>query len=160
MNLDPHLAELFNAQLNTELGNADTYTQLAIFADNLAWDGFAKFLYEYGAEENVHAKKISDFMVDRNCVPIVSRPSPGLVSGALPSEFIMPALEGAHRYTDQIKQLYKECQITGDDEACVFVQWYLTEQRRVERVLFDLMQQITRAGDDQAALMAIDESLK
>jgi ferritin len=86
-------------------------------------------------------------------------PNPGVGNMATPADWIAFAYKKAQEYTALIKQNQAQCYKEGDFTSVAFEEWYLLEQARVENVLFDLQQQISRAGSN-AALLIVDASLK
>jgi ferritin len=159
MDISTSLFTLFNKQYNTEVSNYSGYQNLANIADALAWDGFAKFFKEYALDEITHAQKIADFIVARNKTPFVDAiPNPGVGNISTPADWIATAYKKAQNYTAIIKSVYEQCIKENDYDGQEFLRWYISEQRRVENILFDIQQQIGRAGSN-AALLIIDQSL-
>lgn len=154
MKISETLFQGFQKQYQTEIGNYSLYQNLANIADNLAWDGFATFFKEYALDEITHAQKIADFLISRNRTPFVDMlPKPQIGNPATPLEWVSTIYDKAQVYTAVIKQIYELCVKENDQEAAVFLQWYLTEQRRVEQLFFDLKQELERAGSNAAVLL-------
>jgi ferritin len=157
MKISDNLFQCFNRQYNTEAGNFSMYQNLANLAGNLAWRGFETFFKEYALDEITHAQKIADFLIERNRTPFVDTlPNPQVGNKETPIDWVNMAYAKAQNYTAVIQGVYEQCEKEHDREAEVFLHWYLTEQRRVEQVFFDLSQELSRCGSN-AAVLLIDQ---
>jgi ferritin len=56
-------------QLNQELEAAHKYLALSLWCDDQNLKGFASFFASQVLEEQTHAKKISDHLIDRGVLP-------------------------------------------------------------------------------------------
>ncbi len=156
MKISNDLFVAFNRQYQNEISNYGMYINLSHIAGNLAWEGFQKFFQEYALDEITHAQKIADFIISRNRTPFVDTlPNPEVGNPQTPIEWVQIIYTKAQAYTALIKEVYAQCLKEGDAGAEIFLQWYITEQDRVERLFFDLIAEISRAGSN-AALLLID----
>jgi ferritin len=157
MMLDSSLEKYFQEQMNRERLNAATYDHIAGIMETIPWDGFAKWCRKAAAEEFEHYRKFNDFLVDRNCTPkVVSTPEPSSPSFTLPAMFAaIMKLETEN--TTCIEELVTYTKNAGDEDAENWLIWALEEQRNAEREIKDIINQIKLAGDNYAALLALDE---
>jgi ferritin len=160
MILDSALAQLFQEQMNRERYNAACYDALAGALENVAWDGFAKWMRKAAAEELEHYKKFNDFLVDCNVEPVVTEtPSPGTAGNSDPHAAFGTALQLERENTYFILSLVLACENVGDWQAEHWMTWAVDEQRNAERELTDIMLWFQRAVGNNAALLILDEKL-
>jgi ferritin len=160
MNLDPSLAEMLNVQMNRELANQTAYEALEAPLKNAAWDGMAKFMHNSGQDEFQHYEKFNDFLVDRNCQPILQNLGAVPPAGSSdPYAAFQSALQLERENTERIESLAMACKNVGDDDAYLWLSWALAEQRTSEKELTDILNWLTRAGGNDASLRQIDEKL-
>jgi ferritin len=158
MNLSDTLFAAFNTQYGRELVNSDAYYQLANVAGAEAWEGMEKFFLKSSGEEREHAHKIRDFLLDRNRTPqILWRPEQN-IDAKDPLGWIEMAYGLEQANTKLILALNDLCDKENDEDAENFLIWFIEEQRRSERELYDWIQRLTRA-DSNAALLMLDEDI-
>lgn len=158
MELLSKLRTSFQKQYNAERQNQAVYTAFQNYFDAQTWDGFSKWMKKSAQEEGEHAQKLADYLVSRNCVPEIQSLESVAVSGS-PRELFQKALELEMGNTASLTELYLECLKFQCYEAGFFLEWYLDEQRKSERELTDILQMFDHAGNDNAAIMMIDERL-
>lgn len=160
MNISDGLYLAFNTQYEKEIGNSNAYHVLANVAANEAWDGFEHFFRKSAVEELEHAQRLADFLIDRNRTPYIgSLASADMSQSGTPFQLAQRAYVLEQRNTVLILELYKQCEIERDIDACIFLHWFVTEQRKSERELFDLLQRLTLAGNDYVGVKLIDAEL-
>jgi ferritin len=159
MEISDTLFQAFNTQYSRELTNSDAYYQLANVAGDLAWDGCEKFLLKSSGEEREHAGKIRDFLLDRNREPVILAKPEQSVNAKDPLGWITIAYGLEQANTKLILTLNDMCDNENDEDAENFLIWFIEEQRKSERELYDWIQRLTRAGDNIAALLMLDEDI-
>ena len=146
LTLLPELKDVLNLQMNLERLNAAYYDALATQMEVINFEGTAKFFRESAQEEMVHYKKFSDYLIDRNETPsLTALPAPVLGQPTL-----LNAFQGAQAReaitTESIDALYDRAEEAGDNATCAFLLWFIDEQVRSERELFDYVVMIKRVG--------------
>src|ERR1035437_6392048 len=74
--LSDAMLQALQSQLTLERQNAAIYDALSASLDNVNWSGSATFMKKSADEERTHAQKFTDYLVDRNCVPIYAALGP------------------------------------------------------------------------------------
>ena len=82
-------------------------------------------------------------------------PNPEVGNPQTPIEWVQIIYTKAQAYTALIKEVYEQCLKEGDAGAGIFLQWYISEQNRVEQLFYDLIQECSRSGSN-AALLLLD----
>lgn len=159
MNISDTLYFQVNLQYGQELTNHDIYEQLQSCAENVAYDGFAKYFKDAAKEELEHADAFRSFMIDRNRLPKIPRRPEQVCEFTQAKQMFQFALESEEQNTAKLLSLYESFHKENDKEAKVFLQFYLTEQRKAERELKDFVMRLERCGSE-AAVSLIDIELK
>ena len=157
--LSDAMLQALQSQLTLERQNAAIYDALSASLDNVNWSGSATFMKKSADEERTHAQKFTDYLVDRNCVPIYAAlgPCPVLEDDDLVIYF-QAALDREKLTTLAIKTLYQDAanDATGpDSQTQQFLLWFLAEQTASERELTDAMLELNRS--DNNGRLILDE---
>lgn len=130
--LDTLLANALNEQMNLEFLSARIYLALGGYLDLLNLSGFAGEMKKHADEENGHAMKFYEYLLDRQTPVELSALE--AVEGS-PENFVeafLAAWNHEKRVTRAIEDLHTlACGL--DKQTEVFLQWFLTEQVEEER---------------------------
>ena len=130
--IDTLLAKALNDQMNLEFLSARIYLALGGYLDLVNLSGFAGEMKTHAEEENGHAMKFYQYLLDRQ-VP-VELAALEAVEG-IPNDFVgvfLAAWNHEKRVTEAIKDLYTMADAL-DEQTEIFLQWFLTEQVEEER---------------------------
>jgi ferritin len=184
MGLSAVLAEALNQQFNHERMNQVIYQAVALELEGQNWPGSAHWFEVQAAEEGTHAAKIAGYLIDqqpwmdtpaKQLITGEANPAPGSEQAELKSYPGMLALEApaittapldavfqfAYQRelltTSQINQLYHLAILEENPATAEFLLWFIREQVEEERQLVDIIQEMTRARDNAAAFLILDE---
>jgi len=161
MILSTRLTEAFNTQCNQEMSNARTYKALAGFFDDMNLVGFAKFMRKQEADEYDHHNRIYEYLADRNAhIVITELPRPALPALRNPVDAFQAALELERRTSTEINTLAGLALDERDFVSFQFMDWLLAEQVEEEAKLIEWLSKFAIAGDDPAALLALNRELE
>lgn len=161
--LQPVTRDALIKQVTIERQNAAIYHALAARLDFLNLTGAAKYFRAQGNEENDHAAKFTDYLIDRNIEPKIEP-----LDGVLVPQFDMLAaiakaaqfaLDRERVNTEYIKTIYATADADDDPQTCVWLIWALEEQTHAERELTELVARATFAQGCPAAILALDKEL-
>jgi len=160
MLLDELLRQAFVEQFCAEHANSRAYLQMSYAMEMAPWDGFAKFLKKSSEEETEHACGFANFLIARNQIPELNAldTAVGYIVKE-PLAAFQNALNLEKANTQRIVSLTKLCWDVGDIDAFNFMKPYLEEQRTSEKELLDIVNLLSRAGGNTAALLEIQEML-
>lgn len=151
------LQDALNEQIVAELHSAYVYLSMAAYFEAENWPGFAKWMRVQSREEIEHAMKIFDFLNDRGGrvqLGAIERPP---VRFRSPLDAFQKAYEHECKITQRIHKLYEQAQQEGDYPTQVMLQWFIDEQVEEEKITSEAVARLERAGDDPAALTALDK---
>ncbi|QIN81667.1 ferritin [Rubrobacter tropicus] len=153
------MREAMEEQIGHEFSAAYLYLSMAGFLETANLPGFARWMRAQAAEEQVHALKFFDFLLDRG-ESVRLRPI-----GEPPHDFHSPldtfeqALEHEKRVTSLIHDLYELAISEGDFPAQVLLNWFVSEQVEEEKSASEIVERLRMAGEDTAALLMLDKEL-
>jgi ferritin len=159
--LNQNLLTALNSQYNFERFSSAVYTSLAAHLDTLNLVGMAKYLRGRAAEEESHAGKFENYIIDRNGVLVVDglpKPEPCGESDILKcgETCFSLALDHEHNVTTRLEMLYALAESAEDPRTCVFLHWFLTEQVEEERSLEEILTRFKLATGNGAAILLLD----
>ena len=146
-------------QLNRETYNSQLYKAMSFEAEAAGWFGFQKYFLDQSAGELEHSQKMVDYLQDRLCKPIIQAiPAPPREWPSL-TAMMQAAGEAERETTKNIYGILKVAQNEGDFGTHSVFEWFATEQIEEEKSVSDILLRLKLAGNNQAAVFEIDESL-
>ena len=119
--------------------------------------GFASFMRKQHLEEQTHAMKIFDFLLDRG-----GRASPGAIAAPTtafdsPRAVFAAAYEREKANTKSIHEVYQLAVELKDYAAESMLSWFVDEQVEEENWCQEVLALLDRAGDHPAAMLMLDD---
>ena len=159
MIMSKELQDAYNDQIALEFASSYAYLQMAAFFDNANLPGFSHWMRMQAEEERAHAMKFFDFVLDRgNEVELraVAAPASDFTS---PLSVFQASLGHEQKVSAAIRALYAQASAANDYESFALLQWFIDEQVEEEATVSELIEQLTMAGDNGAALLLLDREL-
>jgi ferritin len=157
--MDKQLEKLFQEQIRNEWYSAYLYLSMAAYFESVNLAGFAHWMYKQAGEEQVHGRKMYDFLVDRGVrVLLQAIPQP-------PSDFASPAdvLEKTHEHeqkvTGLINALADQADKVNDRPSKVLLQWFITEQVEEEKNASRILDILKKIPPTSGAIYQLDHQL-
>jgi len=155
--MDASLQKLLQTQVTNELANQLRYKQMSFVMEQKGFKGFSRFFSSQAQDEANHSTMISEYLKDRDILPVIeSVPAPKVPAGS-PREAVTAALDFEKQTTKQIWAIRDKADSVKDAATHQWIQWLVIEQVEEEKTLQDLINRLDIAGDDKAALLEIDE---
>ena len=156
--MNEKIFKALNEQIKHEFYSSFLYLSIASYFENIPLEGISKWFRKQAKEENEHAMKIYEYLLDRNLhVDLQAIEKPPAKFKSIKEIFAL-ALEHEQKVTKWIHQIYDLAVKEKDHATHVFLQWYITEQVEEEKNAQDNLDQITLIGDDKAALFVLDQN--
>jgi len=153
------LQDAYNDQIALEFASSYAYLQMAAFFDDGNLPGFGNWMRQQAEEERAHAMKFFDFVLDRdNQVELRSIPAPSADYTSPRSAFVA-SLAHEQMITRSIHDLYAQATNEKDYPSLPLLHWFINEQVEEEATMSELVEQISMAGDNGAALLLLDREL-
>jgi ferritin len=138
------LTEL-NRQFNNELSASHSYRALALWCDDQNLQGFSRYFAKQAAEEQEHAEKIADHVIDRGVLPeLIAIPAPKCHFKSL-LEAAQHAQSMEIGNTQGINAVYEAALEAKDYAAQVLMQWFINEQVEEEAWCLEMVERVQAA---------------
>jgi ferritin len=153
------MLDLLNTQLRMELDAAYYYMAAAAWCENNDWSGAAHFMRLQSREENEHAMKLFDYMLERKAqVSLQAIEAPHAEYDSLLAA-MRDALEHEQAVTKSVYSLLDQAYADRDYMTVNLLNWFVGEQAEEESLMDGFVVQLERAGDSLAAQLLIDRDL-
>ena len=148
-----------NEQIKREFYAAYLYLAMSAHFEAEALQGFAHWMRLQAQEEQGHALRLFDYLLERGArVELQGIEAPPTSFGS-PLSIAEQALEHERKVSAQINRMYALAAERGDFATQVQLQWFLTEQVEEESSGETMVERLRMAGDDRAALLILDREL-
>jgi len=153
------LTDALNEQLRQELYSSYLYLAMSAYTDSQNLPGFAHWLRIQANEEQAHAMRFYEFILDRDGrVQLQSLPQPPRDFGS-PLDLFEQVLAHEQEITSLIEQLYRKAAAAQDHATQIFLEWFITEQVEEEKTATQLLETLRMAGDNKVALLMLDREV-
>ncbi|RME88901.1 MAG: ferritin [Anaerolineae bacterium] len=157
--LSKTLEKALNDQIQRELASAYLYLSMVAYFEEQNLPGFARWMRVQFHEEQFHAFKIFDFVLERGgTVTLQAIEAP-------PSDFQSPVdvfertLAHEQKVTAYINDLYALAVKENDYASQVFLQWFIDEQVEEEKNAADILANLRMIEGSPQALFMLDREL-
>lgn len=158
-NINKKVLDLLNKQADIELGNATLYRQLSAIANKLGFLNTEKILKKQYEDELIHFNKIFEYILDRNCEPIITQIKTPRRDAKNLEDIFKIAIEREEETTREIK-LIRQSAINLDDQLTeVFLNELILEQIEEENFINDILAMLSGLNGDKFKELMIDERL-
>jgi ferritin len=152
------LAEM-NEQIKHELYSAYLYLSMAAHFESANLPGFASWMRIQAKEEQEHAMKFFDHILERGGkVTLQSIDQPPVEFG-LPTAIFEEVLAHEQKVTARIHLLYKLAVKEEDFASQVFLNWFVSEQVEEEKNATEILETLRMIGDKSNAIFQLDHRL-
>lgn len=134
-----------NRQMNHELAAAHNYRALSLWCADGNFKGFAAYFAKQAGEEQEHAGKIGDHLIDRGV-------QPELAAIAAPKQNFKSLLEVAQQAlameqanTEGINAVYEAALAAKDYPGQVLMHWFINEQVEEEAWATEMVERVQAA---------------
>jgi ferritin len=157
--LHEKMEKAINDQINAELYSAYLYLSMASYTESLNLSGFTNWLRIQFQEEQDHAMKFFDFVLERGgkvtLQPIEGPPS----EWPSPLALFEAVYEHEQKVTGLINQLMDLAIELSDHASRSLLNWFVDEQVEEEASADDIVQQLRLVGDQGHGLFMVDKDL-
>jgi ferritin len=154
--LSTALLKALNEQIKNELYSAYLYLGMSAHFEAGAYPGFAKWTRMQADEEQEHAMKFFDFILDRGGkVDLLTLEAPPKEFGT-PLEVFKMVLEHEKKVTGTIHNLYEIALKEKDYPAQVMLHWFIDEQVEEEKNANLIVEQLKMLVDPRGIILHMD----
>ena len=159
MALKENIEKAINEQLNKELYSAYLYLAMAAYFESKNLKGFANWMMQQAIEEQGHAMKFYNFIVERGGRVILEAIEKPPTEWASPLDVFEYTYEHEKKVTKSINNLYALAKQENDYATEVFLHWFIDEQVEEEASVDEIVNKLRLVGDKGHALLMIDREL-
>ena len=153
------LQEAINNQIQAEMNSAHLYLAMSVEREAKNLKGFASWLRVQYQEENSHAFKLIDYLLERGgSVKLQAIGTPAAEYGT-PVELFEKVLAHEIHISNLINKLYEVALEEKDYAAQIFLQWFIAEQVEEEASASAVLERLKIVGDKGGSLLYIDKEL-
>lgn len=157
--LDAKIESALNAQINHELASAYLYLSMAAHFEAANLPGSAQWMRRQAREEQTHAMKIFDYIVDRDGrVRLQAVAQPPVEFGSN-TEVWEQTLAHEQKVSGLIHSLYALATEMKDYPTQALMQWFVTEQVEEEKTARTILEQARKIGNTSSAIFFLDRHL-
>jgi len=157
--MNQRVVEAINQQVNSELGASYSYLAMSAWCERQKFTGAARWLRLQSQEEYMHAMKLLDFLLARDCdVDLRAIEVPHASFSSLLDVFER-GLQQEQEVSRQIDTLYETAFKEKAFAAVAELQWFLTEQVEEEKTGREIVAKLRMIGSDAASLLEMDREL-
>jgi ferritin len=153
------LQDEFNEQIKHELYSAYLYLSMSAHCANANFEGFASWLKIQAGEEQAHAMKFYEFILDRNCQVVLQAIDQPPVEFRSMREMFEQVYAHEQKVTARINHLYELAVKENDYPSQVFLQWFVNEQVEEEKNASQILEKIKMVGESTNGLFMLDHRL-
>jgi ferritin len=153
------MLDALNEQINAELYSAYLYQAMAaqFAADNLK--GFAHWMDVQAREEQDHARKIYEFLVDRGGRVTLKAIAAPPVEWKSALQMFEDSYAHEQKVTGLIHKLVDLARAENDHAAEVFLAWFVTEQVEEEANASEIVEKLKMVKEHAQGLLMLDAQL-
>lgn len=159
MELTDELEQAFNNQVTMEFEAAVVYRQLSIDMAAKDLPGIAGWFTTQAEEEQVHAGKFAEHMLDRGATPLIQPLHPSGTHADTVLAAFEAALAHEKKVSESIRNIYRLAQRTGDIDSLPLLNWFVEEQLEEEATVSAIIGRIKLIGEDGSGLIRLDAEL-
>jgi len=153
------MEDAFNDQIAAEFYSAHLYLAMAAYLESIDLPGFANWLKVQIEEEEFHAHKMFDYVIERDGRAVLKGFEAPPVEWKSPLDVFETAYAHEQKVTGLINNLVDIALAEKDHASQIFLQWFVNEQVEEEASAKAIIQQLKLLGDSRAGLFQIDREL-
>ena len=157
--LNQTVQDAINRQINMEFQSSYKYLGMASYCALKNFPGCAAWLLLQSQEENHHAMRLRQFMLDRDCAVELQPIKEASVNFESIPHVFEHSLEQEKAVSASINDLYELAHENKSFAALVELQWFITEQVEEEKTVRDIVAKMNMVKDDPSALIDLDREL-
>jgi ferritin len=153
------MQDAFSEQIRYEFSSAYIYLSMALYFEGRSLPGFAKWMRVQYTEEQAHAMKMLDHVVDRGetvTLSAIEKPASDFKSV---TDVFERTVAHERKVTGLINNLYALAAKENDYASMEMLQWFIKEQVEEEKNVTLILEQLKMVGDKGSSLVMLDHRI-
>jgi len=159
MEIKDKVTKAINKQINAELYSSYLYLAMAAHFEAKSWLGFANWMKVQSREENTHAMKFYDYVLERSGEVELSDIKAAEASWKTPLEVFEAVYEHELKVTALINDLLKLTRQEGDTATESMLKCFIDEQVEEEANAKQIVEKLKMIKDSTNGLFMLDHEL-
>jgi ferritin len=153
------MQQAMNEQIKNELFSAYLYLSMAAYFHSIGLDGMGQWMRAQSLEEQVHAMKFYNHIIDRNGkIQLLALEQPQ-TEWPSPMDAWKAAYEHEKFITGKINDLMRLANEVGEYAAMPLLNWFVDEQIEEEASTLKQVESLEIAGEKGPGLVMLDREL-
>lgn len=157
--LSSKMQAALNSQINAEFWSAFLYLSMSADFASKGLMGFSNWMYVQYKEEEDHAQRFFNYIIDRNGKPEIQPIKAVKASWASPVEALADALAHEQKVTAMINNLVTIASEEKDYATQSMLKWFIDEQVEEEKTVQTLIDDLSMIKDNSFGLYTLDKDL-
>ena len=157
MKISKKMQDAINVQMKNEYDNAFLYLSIASWFEQKSLKGFAHWNFIQYQEEQEHALKFYNYLLERQGEAIVDAVAKPQKDWNSVIDVFKDILAKEKETTENIYKLYEIALEEKDYTTQGFLKWYLDEQVEEEDNASTILEKLEMIGDSKSALVLLDK---
>ncbi len=153
------IEDALNKQINAELYSSYLYLSMSSYFDSIGLRGFANWMRIQTQEENSHAMKLYDYLLERGGRVILSSIDAPQIEWESPLKTFEATYVHEQKVTALINELVNLAIIEKDHATNNMLQWFVSEQVEEEASVSEILDELKFIGDNKSAIFMLNREL-
>jgi ferritin len=159
MMINKTVQDAINEQIKNELYSAYLYLSMAAYFESLNLPGFVNWMKVQASEEQEHAMKFFDYVVERGGRVQLKAIEQPPFEWKSPLDVFEQVLEHEQKVTGMINSLYALALKENDYASQVMLHWFIAEQVEEELNAATIVEQLKMITAHETAILMLDHDL-
>jgi ferritin len=159
MEIKDKVTKAINKQINAELYSSYLYLAMAAYFEARNWSGFSHWMRLQAQEENAHAMKFFDYVLERGGEVVLEDIEAADVKWKTPLEVFEAVYEHELKVTSLINDLLKVARQDNDTATESMLKWFIDEQVEEEAHAKQIVDKLKLIKDSSNGLFMLDHQL-
>jgi len=151
--------DAMNKQIMHEMYSAYLYLSMSAYFEAENLPGFARWMRVQFQEEQGHALKFYDYILERGGKVALAAFPQVQVDFASPKAAFETTYEHEQKVTSLILDVYNAAVAEKDVASQIFLQWFVNEQVEEEKNAFDILDILNKIGPSVGSLYQLDHQV-
>jgi ferritin len=159
MGIKEKLTKAINKQINAEVYSSYLYLAMQAYFTAKNWLGFANWMKVQSGEENAHAMKFFEYVLERGGEVVLDDIKAAETKWKTPLEVFQVVYEHELKVTALINDLLKLARQEGDTATESMLKWFIDEQVEEEANALLIVEKLKMIKDSTNGLFMLDHEL-
>jgi ferritin len=159
MEINSKITKAINKQINAEFYSSYLYLAMAAHFGARNWLGFANWMKIQSKEENTHAMKLYEYVLDRGGAVVLDDIKAADTAWKTPLEVFEAVYEHELKVTALLNDLLKLSRQEGDAATEFMLKWFIDEQVEEEAHAKQIVDKLKLIKDSANGLFMLDHEL-